>query len=300
MKYFRRQSLVWAGALGLGLASLHTLPAFAAKGVTAAVRASDETVAYDAAPNKVRAEVDRLRGKDKVLSTEHVTYPGGRQVYRVTVNSKNGVRILRVSPGGSMLSIEDIRPTELTTYRKDPAAFHAQHETVTMARESAYATEAETVTATPENPEKIAWNRLPARVRATFLRESAGEPIDYIIRYRDNQRNVIYQANVPVADRKVQMVQVLSSGAIFNEASFNTSGGAINENNRVRTIGLNEVPPAVMNTVDRAAPNGRIPLVEVANRHGREVYTMEVQQGSGSRFLTIDANGKILADDAER
>ena len=297
----RRLVLVAALTLGAGVAT----PSFAAKEKPTAVRqavvtGSDETIPFSAVPDKARGELDRVRGKDKVISTEKVVYPGGRTVFRCTMTAKNGVRIVRVSVGGSLLNQEFVRQADVAVFEKNPAAFHKAAEESRASREAAEARADAVVTATADKPEKIEWNQIPGRVRATFMRESAGEKIDYIIRYRDNgSKNVLYQANIPMGGGKVHMVQIVPSGKIFNEAAFTTSGGGATADLTVTTLTFHEAPAAVQDSVNKAAPSGTISQVDMVKRHGRDIYTIEIPSTNALRFLTVEGNGKILSDDTE-
>lgn len=65
-------------------------------------------------------------------------------------------------------------------------------------------------------------------------------------------------------------------------------------------IELSEVPPAVMATIQREAPGGRIVEVEKCEMKGKTCYCAEVETGGKTWELCIDADGTLTKKEMER
>src|SRR5438105_2438271 len=227
--------LLLAGVMGLGLTV--AIPSFAAdpapRDASERARVRERAAARDAAlqddveetvrmsdlPKQAQETVDEQR-KGREITSVHKVTRDGRDFYRVAFAMKGGGdRSIRVSPRGSLLSIEDIRQADVAAYRQDPARYYRDTEQLQTARTRHYATQTERITATVANPQKVEWDQIPGAVRTTLLGEAAGEKPNYIIAYRDSD-HVIYQTNIDPGRRQVQLVQVLPDGSIFNEGEF--------------------------------------------------------------------------------
>jgi hypothetical protein len=197
------------------------------------------------------------------------------------------------------LSIEDIRQADVAAYRQDPARYYRDTEQLQSTRTRYYDRQTQRITATVANPQKVDWDQIPGTVRSTLLREAAGDKPNYIIAYREND-HVIYQTNIDDGRGKVHMVQVLPDGSVFNEGEFTNGGQQVARDWRPQTIGYEDLPGRVKETVDREAPSGRVPRVDVAKRRGQNIYTVEVDSRDGARFLTLNEDGRVLGDVNER
>ena len=307
--------LFLAGVMGLGLTV--AIPSFAAdpapRDASERARVRERAAARDAAlqedveetvrmsdlPKQAQETVDEQR-KGREITSVHKVTRDGRDFYRVAFAMKGGGdRSIRVSPRGSLLSIEDIRQADVAAYRQDPARYYRDTEQYQTARTRHYATQTERITATVANPQKVEWDQIPGAVRTTLLREAAGEKPNYIIAYRDSD-HVIYQTNIDDGRGKVHMVQVLPDGSIFNEGEFTNAGQQIAKDWRPQTLGYEDLPARVKDAVDREAPSGRIPHVDVAKRRGQNIYTVEIDNRDGTRFLTLNEEGKVLGDVTDR
>jgi hypothetical protein len=258
-------------------------------------------VNLDQVPSRVRKEIDRARGNEKIV-TVYKIQRSGKEYYRATVSNKKSDRVILVTGEGVTQNVEDIRPAELADYRADPNTWYRDYDERMLAQERHYTSHADTVTATVDNPERVNWDQVPGRVRSTFTREANGEKVDYIIRYRDKAGNVIYQTNVPDGRNQQHLLQVRPDGSLFDEGFYKNDTGsrATADDLRPQTIGLADVPARVRDTVDQEAPRGRVPRVEVATRGGRKLYTVEVAQSGGTRYLTIDEKGKVISDVSDK
>jgi hypothetical protein len=305
----------WAfvGIVGLGLSS-YAAPSFGqprqGDRAAAAERQADrrgeefaEPIKLDKVPQRPHKTLEEVKKDDKVISSYLVHY-NHEDHYRLVVHHKKAARVILVNAEGQLMNVEDVRDAEYEAMMRDPNAWLTDYDNRMFGRVRRYAQEAERVTGTPQHPEEIVLDQIPGPARATLFREAAGDRLKLknTIRYKDNQGNVIYQCNIPddpINPREVHMVQVLTDGRIFNEGEFSKRGERL-EDWRPRAIGLDELPPRVRETVDREAPRGRIPHVDVARRGGHDIYTVEIDQRSGARYLTIGDDGKVLSDISEK
>jgi hypothetical protein len=310
MRIDSKRSLVFASLFGLGLAV--AAPSFSTaqdrtrandrtvqrNSERASARGEDfeEPITADKIPSQARKEIDRNRGKEKIVAAFKI-HRSGQDYYRATVANKKSERVILVTGDGVTQNVEDIRPAELADYRANPDAWYRDYDNRMIAQQRQYTSQAETVTATVDHPERVSWDQVPARVRSTFTREANGEKVDYIIRYRDNGGNVIYQTNVPDGRNQQHLLQVRPDGSLFDQGFYkNDSGDRATSDLRPQTIGFSDLPSRVQDTVDQEAPRGRVPRVEVATRGGRKLYTVEIAERNDTRFLTIDEKGKVISD----
>jgi hypothetical protein len=298
------QRLVLAGLIGLGLTTFTATSASAAPKKTveraserAVNRSGDdveEKTGFDRIPEAARRKIDETKGREKLLATYHIRR-SGVDYYRATVQYKKTERVILVTADGVLKNVEDIRPEEFRDYQANPDSWYRDYDDRMIARDRVYLQQADRVTATVDNPERVNFDQCPARVRNTLTRESGGQKVDYVIRYRDHNE-VIYQTTLDDGQNQRHMVQIRPDGTVFNEGEFSKGGGGTASDWKPRTIGFDDLPQRVRETVDNAAPKGRIPHVEVAKRRGRDVYTVQVQTRDGDRYLTINDEGKTIAD----
>lgn len=294
-----------SGFVGLGLVAIAPSPVLAKDPPRSVEKAADRALArgenfeepidYEKIPEHPKAKLHEERHGDKVLASFRI-HRSGRDYYRVTVAHKKGERVLLVTADAVLQNVEDIRPSELAAYRQNPDAWYRDYDDRMIAQDRVVTREVERVTAGIENPERVSWDQLPGRVRATLARENGGEKVDYIIRYHDKTaNNVLYQTTLAEGGDRKHLLQILPDGSIFNEGDY-TPKGRVADEWRPQSIGFDDLPKKVRDTVDQEAPRGRIPHVDVASRRGGKIYTVEIANREGTRYLTMNEDGKVLSD----
>ena len=294
--------LVLAGLVGLGLCGFVATPASAApprveRNVDRALANGGDfeaPEAFDKIPEAARRKIEEIKGRSKLLATFRIRREGN-DYYRATIQTKRSERIALVTADGAVRNVEDIRPEEFADYKAHTDAWYRDYDDRMIARTKHLLRESERVTASVEHPERINWDQCPASVRNTFTREAAGEKVDYVIRYRDHDQ-VIYQTTIDDGRDKRHMVQARPDGTIFNEGEYTKGGSYKGDEWKPHTIGFDDLPERVRDTVNKAVPSGRIPRVEVVKRRGRDFYTVECQTREGERYLTINDEGVCVAD----
>ena len=299
------QKWLLTGMLGLALTAASPSHVFAKDAPRSVEKAADralarggdvvELIEYEKIPERPKAKLHDERHGDTVLASYHI-HRSGRDYYRVTVAHKKGERVLLVTGDAVLQNVEDIRPSELAAYRQDMNAWYRDYDDRMIAQDRVVTREVERVTNGIENPERVSWDQLPGRVRATLARENSGEKVDYIIRYHDKTaNNILYQTTLAEAGDRKHLLQILPDGSIFNEGDY-TPKGRVADEWRPQSIGFDDLPKKVRDTVDQEAPRGRIPHVDVANRRNGKIYTVEIANREGTRYLTMNEDGKVLSD----
>jgi hypothetical protein len=303
MKSVVSHRLVLAGLFGLGLSGF-TMPTASAapprivektvERATAANADMEEKTGFDRIPEAARRKIDEVKGREKLLATFHIRR-NAKDFYRATVQTRKSERVILVAADGVLMNVEDVRLDELKDYRANQDAWYRDYDDRMIARERHLIREAEVVTATVERPERISFDQCPAHVRNTLTREAAGDKVDNVIRYRDHDQ-VIYQTTLDDGAKKRHMIQVRPDGTIFNEGEYTPGGHVVGEDWKPRTIGFDDLPERVRETVNKAVPRGRIPHVEIVKRRDRNFYTVEVNTPQGDRYLTMNEEGTCVAD----
>src|SRR6185437_13346477 len=99
----------------------------------------------------------------------------GQDMYRATLQHRDTERVVLLNSAGTPVNIEDVRPSEMASYRQDPNAWYRNYDDRVMARQRYYVQEAQRVTATVEHPERIDLDRVPPAARATLIAEAGGD-----------------------------------------------------------------------------------------------------------------------------
>lgn len=130
--------------------------------------------------------------------------------------------------------------------------------------------------------EDIAMNKLPAAVQTTLRQITGGSHLE--------------GCDSEVAD-----------GKTIYEADFKSKGSGcsvtVNEAGEVLEWSidapLNIVPPTVLKAALNAHPGGKIGESEIHNKDSRLFYVLEVRTDNGAYDVSLDAAGKIMADEKD-
>lgn len=308
MPHRRFHTLVFTAALGVAVAAPSAFAQSRAdradRNREAAERAADEgsnnRVSYESLPPPVKEALDRERGDRRVASVYRADR-GDRSWYSVVVETRrHGDRVIRLSPRGYVLSVGDLNEDETREFRANPDRWYHSWLDRQDQREKHYYRDVDSVRATADHPDRVEWDRVPARVRATILRENLGEhPTNGVIRYRQKDV-VVYQISLQDGPNRQHMIKCTPDGAIYEEGEFDSSGKFIPMHDHPKTVVQEDLPGRVKATVDREAPRGQIAHIDVMNRNGRDVYTVEIDTRAESRYLTISESGKVLSDISDK
>lgn len=247
-------------------------------------------------PRDVRHRLDDLRGDHEVTSIQYVRN-NDRAFYRCLVKTRGGYRNIRLGTDGRLVGDDFISAYELEGWhgRGGDKAFFTDWERRQWEEEHYWAREHERVRVSVEHPERIEIDHIPPRVRATFFREAGGEAVTFIVRYRQGE-DIIYQTNVSDGPGRTRVIQATPDGHLVGE----TTVGAGRSDLRVRTADYSELPWAVRRTVNRETDGQFIRHVDIAERHDHRIFTVQVDEGHFTRYLTINEEGRILQDVSDR
>ena len=260
---------------------------------------SNNRISYDDLTPAVRDALDRERGERKIASVYRADR-GDRSWFSVVIETRRGERVIRLSPKGYVLSVGDLTEEEVRVFKADPDRWYKDYLDRQTSRAKVYTRNVDRVTATGDHPERVEWDRMPARIRATILRENYGEkPQNDVVRYRERDQ-VVYQINLQDGPGRQHMIKVLADGSIFEEGDFDSGGKFISGALHPKTIQIEDTPRAVRATVDREAPKGQIAHVDVMERNGRNVYTIEIDSRTETRYLTVKEDGRVVADNTDK
>lgn len=297
-------TLIFTTALGLVVAAP---PAFgqsreerADRNRDAAERAEgrNNRMRYEDLPPAVKDALDRERGDRRVVSVYQADR-GDRSWYSVVIETRRGDRVIRLSQRGYVLSVGDLNDDDVKVFRENPDRWYHDWSDRQNQREKFYYRDLDQVHATVEHPDRLDWERIPARVRATFLRMSLGDRPSGCIRYRQGD-TVLYQTSFQDGPNRQHMVQVTPDGAVFAEGYYDSNGKFLPGKERAKTIQEEDLPNRVRDVVDREAPRGQVAHIDVLNRNGRDVFTVEIDRRSETRYLTISESGKVLSDISDK
>ena len=99
----------------------------------------------------------------------------------------------------------------------------------------------------------------------------------------------------------------VAAGKTTYEADFKSKGSdcsvTVNEAGAVQEWSLdaplNIVPPPVLGAALKAHPGGKIAESEIHNKDGQLFYVLEVRTGNDAYDVSLDAAGKVIADEKD-
>ena len=260
---------------------------------------SEQPIAFSRCPREVRQSV-REMGHDGDVLAAYLLKRGGEEYYRLTIQTFGPDRIILAESNGRIVNVEDVRPEDEPFYRNHANAWYKDYDDRMTAQRNRVIRQVEVVTATVDRPERITWAQVPGSVRATCMREAAGDSIEDPIRYRTNDNKVIYQTLVDIGRGRKHLLQVLPDGRIFNEGEYTAAGKVKDEEWRAKSVGFRDIPRYIQREVERLAPTGRIPHVDIVNRRGAKIYTIHIELKDGTRYLSLNEEAEVLSDVSDR
>lgn len=298
MKFDTKVQTKWllAGAMALGIVAY--VPTFVQPAQAARDRGEpadfERTKTIDEVPREVRKTIDAEARDHKVDVIQQVRHKG-KEFYRVVITVRgNEDKLIRVSTDGKVITKEDVADADWSPPKRSVGHEVARPAAVSSGRERSYMRD-EDVKATIDKPQVVDFDHIPPSVRAMMGREAEGEPVTYVVAYRD-KGNVIYQTNVKDSDNagKTRVIQVTSDGRLYGEANVGGKGGT-----ELKDVRFDDAPAAVRETVQREAGNRPTSEITASTRRGRTVYSTKFAYKGGFRYLTVDPSGKIMSDVVE-
>jgi hypothetical protein len=258
---------ILAGALTFGLGGIMAPSTFTSPTLAAARdREFDEQIRYADLPRPVKETVDRERKNHEIKTFWHVRREG-KEFYRVVIDTKGEDKVIRMKPGGDLMTEQDVRdlPDREVVVRE---------KTVRRA----------IVLHTGESDGEIVdFDRLPGPVKGEIGRLAKGDTVVEVVRYKHNGR-VMFRAEVG-HDRFTRFIRVGEEGKLEGVRGDIDPGEA---------IPWDRAPGAVKGKIGALAKGGRVDEVIVYKRGGKEYFQAEVDERDGKRsyFYTVDGAGR--------
>jgi hypothetical protein len=271
-----KKTWVLAIALGFGAAA-YVLPpsvASAQSAKTLREREYDDEIKYADLPKEVKKTVDRERGKHEVKAFYHVNRDG-KEFYRAVVDTKGDDTVIRVKPGGDLLTEQDARDLsnrEVAARARGGAARTAvdvgAKREVRLARDE---TDGDIV------------DRLPGPVKTEIGRLAKSDKVQEVVKYK-HRGNTMYRAEVG-SGKYTRFIRVGENGKV------EAVRGDIDPGEVVK---FDRLPGAVKTKIGSLAKSGKVDEVIEYKRGGKTYYQAEVDERGGDRtfFYTVDDSGR--------
>jgi hypothetical protein len=264
---------ILTGALTFGIAGIVTPLTFTspALGASRAERERDrekefdEQIRYSDLPRPVKKTVDEERRDHEVKSFWHVRRDG-KEFYRAVIDTKGDDKVIRMKPGGELLTEQDARDLS----DRDVVVREKTVKRAILVPEGA------------KDGTIVDFDRLPGPVKAEIGRAARGDSIVEVVRYNRNGRTM-FRAEVG-HDRFTRYIRVSEEGK--NE-------GTRGDIDPGEAIPWDRTPGAVKSKIGALAKGGKVDEVIEYKRGGRTYYQAEVDERGGKRsyFYTVDGEG---------
>jgi len=259
---------ILTGALTFGLAGAITPAIFPTQTLAAArgERDFDEQIRYSDLPRGARETADRERGKHEIKSFWHVRRDG-KEFYRIVIDTKGDDKVIRMKPGGELLTEQDARDVS-------DREVVVKEKTVRRA----------IVLHTGESDGEIVdFDRLPGNVKAEIGRRAGADQVVEVVRYKHNGRTM-FRAEVG-HDRFTRYIRVSEDAKDVIVRGDVDPGEA---------VPWDRAPGAVKSKIGALAKGGRVDELVHYKRGGKSYYQAEVDERDGKRkyFFTVDAEGR--------
>jgi hypothetical protein len=263
-----RRSL--AAALAVGVPAVTFSPAAVAKESQA--KDKDEQVKYAQLPDAVRETVDKERGNHEIKSAWHVVRDG-KEFYRAVIDTKGDDKVVRIRPGGGLLTEQDAKdvPDREVSAKTASVKTPAVKKQVRVARDES-------------DPNEVDFDRLPGNVKTEIGRLAKSDKVQEVIKYT-HRGNTMYRAEVGEGKytRFIRVPEDVKNGkAVIT--------GDIDPGER---IPYDRTPGPVKSKIGSLAKSGKVDEVIEYDRGGKKYYQAQVEDKSGKEyFVTVDAAGK--------
>jgi hypothetical protein len=269
-KEIQMNSRKWilTAALALGLTGVMAPSSFAKE------REYDEQIKYSELPKAVQKTVDKERGKHEVTSFQHVMRDG-KEFYRAVIDTKGDDKVIRVQPGGNLLSEQDARDVpdkEVVAKVRGGGGGPGPG-----ARREIRLAQDET------DGEIVDFDRLPGDVKKEIGRLAKSQKIHEVVRYQ-HRGHPVYRAEVGEG-KYLRYIRVNDSG------KMESIRGDIDPGN---VVPFDRCPGQVKQKIGALAKSGKVDEVIEYKRGGKTYYQAEVDEKGGDRtfFYTVDADGR--------
>lgn len=266
-----KRKWILTSAITFGLAGVvaplaFTNPTFAAsRAEREREKEFDEQIRYSDLPKPVKATVDRERKNHEIKTFWHVRRDG-KEFYRVVIDTKGDDTVIRMKPGGELLTEQDARDiSDREVVVKEKTVKRA-----ILIPEGA------------KDGEIVDFDRLPGGVKSEIGRLAKGDTIVEVVRYNHNGR-VMFRAEVG-HDRFTRYIRVSEDGK---------DQGVRGDIDPGEAVPWDRAPGAVKSKIGALAKGGRVDEVIEYKRGGRTYYQAEVDERGGKRtfFYTVDGEG---------
>ena len=127
--------------------------------------------------------------------------------------------------------------------------------------------------------ENLTLDQVPAPVKETILKETAGAKVERIAPVRDEAKT-LYLVDAQ-ADEKSITLKVDADGKLLAK-------------DVQEVVTLDQVPAPVKETIEKEAKGGKVEEIERTTRDGKTVYGVQLDVGGKNVELTVDPEGKII------
>jgi len=277
-----KKSWILAIALGFGAAG-YVLPpttASAQSGKTVANREYDDEIKYADLPKDVKKTIDRERGKHEVKAFYHVNRDG-KEFYRAVIDTKGDDTVIRVQPGGNLLTEQDARDIS-----NREAAERARGGGVSRDTRETRSTggKREVRLARDETDgDVVDFDRLPGPVKTEIGRLAKSDKVQEVVKYK-HRGNTMYRAEVG-SGKYTRFIRVGENGRVEGVRGDIEPG---------EVVKFDRLPGAVKTKIGSMAKSGKVDEVIEYKRGGKTYYQAEVDERGGNRtfFYTVDESGR--------
>jgi hypothetical protein len=267
---------ILAGALAFGLAGVVAAPMSLAKEPAAARKEYDEEVRYNELPKEVQRTVDKERGKHEVKSFQHVMRDG-KEFYRAVIDTKGDDKVIRIKPGGDLLTEQDARDVS------DREVVAKAHGTAREQGTGPGAKREVRLAQGESDGEVVDFDRLPGDVKKEIGRLAKSGKIHEVVKYQ-HRGHPVYRAEVGEG-KYLRYIRVAEGGKMESVRGDIDPG---------EVIPFDRCPGQVKQKIGALAKSGKVDEVIEYKRGGHTYYQAEVDEKGGDRsfFYTVDENGR--------